>query len=70
VHLGAGAYVVEHEVGQGRLGDVGDAPHAYPPGCLAAILDSDRHDRLAGDATACCAGPAGAEVALVDLDRA
>ena len=36
---------------------------------LAAILDSDRHDRLAGDATARCAGPPRADVALVDLDR-
>jgi hypothetical protein len=62
--------VVEHEVGQGRLGDVGEAPHAHAPGRLTVIFDGDRHDRLAGDATARGAGPARPELALVDLDRA
>jgi hypothetical protein len=51
-HLRTAGDVVEHEVGQARLGDVGDAPHAHAPGRLAAILDGDRHDRLAADATA------------------
>jgi hypothetical protein len=68
--LGTAGDVVEHEGGQRRLGDVGDAPHAHAPGRLTAILDGDRHDRLAGDATARSAGPARAEVALVHLDRA
>jgi hypothetical protein len=58
VDLGAAGDTVEHEVGQRGLADVGDAPHAHPPGSLAAILDGDRDDRLAGDATARWAGPA------------
>jgi hypothetical protein len=57
VHLGAAGDVVEHEVGQRRLGDVGDAPHAHPPGRLAAILDGNSDDRRAGDATACWGAP-------------
>src|ERR1039458_5602235 len=70
VHLGTAGDVVEHEVSQGRLGHVGDAPHAHPPGRRAAILDGDRDDRLAGHATARGAGTTRADVALIDLDRA
>jgi hypothetical protein len=69
-NLAAARDVIEHEVGQRVLGDVSDAPHAHPPGRLAAFLDGDHHDRLADRAAATGALAPRADVALIDLHGA
>ena len=68
VNLAAARDVVEHEVGERRLADVGDAPHAHASRRLAAVLNRDHDDRLAGRGATTRAGPHAADIGLVDLD--
>jgi hypothetical protein len=68
-NLTAAGDVVEHEVSQRVLGDVGDPSHPYALGRLVA-LHGDHDDRLAGGATTASACPAGPDVAFIDLHDA